>query len=268
MVIDGRQIAASILERLKKQLKPPKILAAVLVGSNPASISFLKQKEKTAQILGIKFKLYKFKSSISEGKLKAEIKKLNQDKRIGGIIIQLPLPQKINRKAIVQTLEVKKDVDALKSSGMVLPPAVGVLKEILERIHFKLRGKKAVVVGRGPLVGEPITKWLKSRTKSLTVFHTRFFDKKMLKEADLVVSGVGKAGLIQGDFLKKGVVIIDFGYSISRSGLTRISSGKPRIQGDFDFESCREKAKVITPTPGGTGPILVAKLFENFYILG
>ncbi len=257
MVIDGRQIASSILEKLKKQAKPKKTLVAVLVGNDPASISFLKQKEKTAALLGVKFRLYKFSERISEQKLKSEIIKLNKNPQIGGIILQLPLPRKINQEAIIQALEIKKDVDALKSSKLVLPPAVGVLKIILESIRLNLKNKETIVMGRGILVGEPIAKWLHGRVKKLTVFHSRFFDKKILKVADLIVSGVGKAGLILWGDIKKGSVIIDFGYSFR----------KGKVSGDFDFESCRKQARFITPTPGGTGPILVAKLFENYYQL-
>ena len=257
MIINGRQIASEILEKLKRRTKPSKILAAVLVGNDPASISFLKQKEKTAALLGINFRLYKFSAQISEKKLKSGIVKLNKNPQIGGIILQLPLPRKINREAVIHVLETKKDVDALRSSQLVLPPVVGVLKTILENIHFNFKNKNAVVIGRGILVGEPIAKWLRGRAKKLTVFHSRFFDKKILKKADLVISGVGKAGLILGGDIKKGSVIIDFGYSF----------GQGKVSGDFDFESCRKKARFITPTPGGTGPILVAKLFENYYQL-
>ena len=256
-IIDGRKIAEKILNRLKKQPKPKKILAAVLVGTNPASISFLKQKEKAADSLGIQFQLYRFSSKISEVTLKKKINQLNRDPKIGGIIIQLPLSKKINRESIIELLAKNKDIDALKSSELVLPPAVGALDAILKTIRFALKGKRVVVIGRGFLVGKPIAIWLKSKVKRLDIFYSTFFDKRILEQADLIISGVGVSGLVKGSQIKKGAVLVDFGYSASGGKLT----------GDFDFESCAKKAKYITPVPGGTGPILVAKLLDNFYRL-
>jgi|SRR3989344_5777634 len=267
MIIDGRRIAEKILNRLKKQPKPKKILAAVLVGKNPASISFLKQKEKAAKSLDITFKLYKFSSTLGEPRLKKKIISLNRNPKIGGIIIQLPLPKGINRDSIIALLAKNKDVDALKSAALVLPPAVGALDAVLKAIRFSLKSAWVVVVGRGLLVGKPIAEWLKNRVSRLDIFYSTFFDKRILGEADLVVSGVGVSGLVKGSQIKKGAVLVDFGYSLKQEGRRKRKRGTARIKGDFDFESCARKAKYITPTPGGTGPILVAKLLENFYKL-
>jgi len=266
-IIDGRRIAERILNRLKKQPKPKKILAAVLVGRNPASISFLKQKEKAADSLGIQFQLYRFSSKILEAALKRKINQLNRDAKIGGIIIQLPLPKGINRDSIIALLAKNKDVDALKGAALVLPPAVGALDAILKNIRFALKGKRVVVIGRGLLVGKPIAIWLKNKVNRLDIFYSTFFDRQILEQADLIISGVGVSGLVKGSQIKKGAVLVDFGYSFKR-GPTRTKRGlTQKIAGDFDFESCAKKAKYITPVPGGTGPILVAKLLDNFYRL-
>ena len=257
MVIDGRRIADEILSRLKKIKPPKKILAAVLVGRNPASESFLKQKEKVARSLGIEFKIHKLQDNVSFEELQRLMNKLGVAESVGGLILQLPLPKNFNRDSAIGLIPRNKDVDALTGFSKILPPAAGVLQEILSHIGFGLDGKRAVVVGRGLLVGKPIADWLNVKVKKLTVFNSSFFDPKILKEADLVVSGVGKAGFIKGDMVKKGAALIDFGYSFSEG----------KLQGDFDFESCDRVAAYITKTPGGTGPILVAKLMENFFKL-
>lgn len=257
MIIDGRKIAQKIIERLKRKLAPKNILAAVLVGNNSASESFLKQKAAVAELLGVSFKILRFFKAVSENELKAAIRDLSKDRKVGGIILQLPLPEKFDRDQIISQICEEKDVDALRGGTTVLAPAVGALEVVLRSINFDCRGKSAVVIGRGLLVGKPIADWLNGKIKKLTVFNSSFFDLKILKEADLVISGVGKAGLIKGKDLKRGAVLVDFGYGFKNG----------KISGDFDFKSCRGKAAFITPTPGGTGPILVAKLFENFYRL-
>ena len=260
MIIDGRKIAGSILGRLRKLPQPREILAAVLVGQNPASVSFLKQKEKAAKSLGVAFKLYKLPSTVGAPELKRKIISLNRHPKIGGIIIQLPLPKKMNQSEMINLIGSHKDVDALKSSKRFLSPTVGTLKEILKAIKFNFENKKAVVVGRGFLVGQPIADWLRDKVQLLTITDKDNFGTA-LKAADLVVTGVGKPALITGSLIKKGSVIVDFGYSVTGRGLKR------RVSGDVDFLSCQRKAAFITPTPGGTGPIVVAQLFENFYKL-
>src|SRR3989344_2349012 len=244
MVIDGRKIAGEILNQLKKIKPPEKILVAVLVGDNAASLSFLKQKEKIAHSLGIKFKLYQFRSDVSFEEFKQLTNELAASESVGGVILQLPLPENFNRDSAIALIPENKDVDVLKRSGKILAPAVGVLEEILKHINFELKVKKTIVLGRGLLVGKPIADWLRGKVGKITVFNSSFFDFKILKEADLVVSGVGKAGFIKGDMVKKGATLIDFGYSFA----------KGRLEGDFDFESCEPVVAYITRTPGGTGP--------------
>ncbi len=259
MIIDGKKIANEILGRLKSLPKPTRFLAAVLVGDDASSVSFLKQKEKTAKELGVDFRLYKFQEDISKDDLRKEVGKISAHKTCGGVLVQLPLPNKLDAQYALNAVPCEKDVDVLGERAIgafyadrnpVLPPAVGTVEMILSTLHFQLSTSRVAVVGRGLLVGKPIAVWLMNKAKELVVFG-RNGDLGVLKNADLVITGVGKAGLMKPDMLKPGAGVIDFGYD----------GGK----GDFDptgFEGGWH-----TPTPGGTGPILVAKLFENFYAL-
>lgn len=256
ILIDGKKIARKVIESLKKFPNPNKKLAAVLVGENPASISFLKQKEKISKELGIEFRLYKFPVEIEEKDLIEEIKKLNRDEAVGGILIQLPLPAKFNRETIIATLDPKKDIDALLPGSSVLPLAVEVVKDILEELHYPPENKIVGVVGRGFLVGKPIAEWLSGKCREVIIFHTKT-DLSRIKDCDLVICGAGKAGLIKPEMLKSGAGVIDFGFSAVNG----------KISGDFDSSNLSSSLSFYTPTPGGTGPILVAELFKNFYRL-
>ena len=272
-IIDGKQIAGEILERLKTLPKPGKFLAGVLVeatrstdstgspqassGQESASASFLKRKEKTAKELGIDFRLYRFPVDITNDALREEVGKIAAHKTCGAVIVQLPLPEQINRHYILNAIPREKDVDVLGERALgafytgrnpVLPPPAGVVKAIIENL-------RVVVVGRGLLVGRPVALWLMGQVRELIVLG-RNADLSILKEADLVISGVGKAGIIKPDMLKPEAGVIDFGYDSGR--------------GDFDSQllaASSQQPTFYTPTPGGTGPILVAKLMENFYVL-
>ena len=257
MIIDGKKIADKIIAELKRQPKRKQVLAAVLVGSDASSESFLRAKEACARRIGIRFKLYRLKEKDSFGVAKSLISRLNYDKEVGGIIIQLPLPKAFNREKVIRLLSARKDIDALKGSKLIDPPTVGALKTILKEIKFGPEGKNAVVVGKGFLVGQPIAKWLKSRVKNLSVTDRGSLNLKALSRADLVVSGVGAPGLIKAKFVKSNSILVDFGYGI-RGG---------KVKGDFDFLGAKSQARAITPTPGGTGPIVVAQVFLNFFIL-
>lgn len=257
MVIDGRKIAAKILAKLKRRPKSKKVLVAILIGSDKASESFLKAKQKAAEKIGVLFNLYRLRAGISFNSVKSLIMRLNSDQRVGGIIIQLPLPATFNRVKVIKLLSPHKDVDALKTSKFIDAPTVGVLSKILKEVKFNIHGKTVVVVGRGFLVGRPIAKWLKHYVKNLTIADKSTLDRKTLKKADLVVTGVGNPGLIRGEFIKPKAVLIDFGYAVKNG----------KVRGDLDFLSCKKSALALTPTPGGTGPLVVAQIFENFFIL-
>ncbi|PJA00776.1 hypothetical protein COX75_01665 [bacterium (Candidatus Gribaldobacteria) CG_4_10_14_0_2_um_filter_33_15] len=256
--ISGIKIAKKIIGRLKKQPKTQKILAAILIGKNPASLSFLSQKEKIAKELRIDFKIYKFPSKITTKKLCQKIRKLAKFKKIGGIIVQLPLEKHLDIKQILNSIAAQKDIDVLgkgKEIGL-LSPAVGTVKEILKYKKIKPSKTKIAIVGLGFLVGRPIANWLKGKSECRKLYLLdKGKDFKILKNADIVISGVGKAGLIKPRMLKNNAIVIDFGCSFQNG----------KIKGDFDNSSREIKNIYFTPTPRGTGPILTAKLFENFY---
>ncbi len=260
MKIDGRKIASNIINDLEKADRPNKILAAVLVGDNAQSKSFLKQKEKMAELLNIPFHLYQFDESIVEEDLIREIRKIGADEEVGGIIIQLPLPPHYNRGAALAAVDPRKDIDALapESKEVVLPLPVEVARDILKSVNYDLRGKVVAVVGKGFLVGKPVIEYFQDKCEKLLSFDSRS-DLAPIKEADLVITGVGKAGLIKPDMLKPGAGVIDFGYDIKNG----------KISGDLDVSSppLLSSLSFYTPTPGGTGPVLVAEIFKNFYKL-
>ena len=266
MIIDGKKLAEEVLAELKKAIrKPPPLTAgAVLVGKNPASESFLKQKSKVAEILGIDFEIFKFNSKILTKNLQGEILKLNNNKNINGIIVQLPLPKHIDTKKILNAISPKKDIDALSAKPLVLAPTVEAVKYIFEKYRISLKNKNILIVGRGRLVGQPIYNWLSSRTSDRQLMKINILDikqknqlPKLARQADIIISGVGNSGLMNGSMVKKNSILIDFGFSRENG----------RIGGDFRLESCAKKAKLITPVPGGMGPIMVAMLFKNLFKL-
>jgi len=276
MLIDGRKIAESIINELKGKPKPGKIFAAILVGENVQSISFLKQKERVAKELNVDFRIYKFPESLTSDELRKEVGKIALLKNVGGVIVQLPLPKQINSQYVLNVIPREKDVDVLgeralgafyAGRNLVLPPSIGVVEELVHGLKFIVQGSKVAIVGLGFLIGKPIATWLMGKVSELYLLDIGS-DLSILKQADLIISGVGKNGLIKSNMLKENTIVIDFGYSIDEDG---------KIKGDFDISdpsfkipalpAGRQDLCAYTPTPGGTGPILVAKIFENFYSL-
>lgn len=269
-IIDGKKIAEEIIKKLKSQLKTEKIFAAILIGENLESISFLKQKEKIAKELDIDFRIYKFSADLKNDDLRKEILKIALLKKVGGVIVQLPLPKHINRHYILNVIPREKDIDVLGERALgafycnrnpVLPPAVSVVEEIINYESYILTSKKVAVVGAGFLTGKPIATWLMNKVKKLSIFE-KGSDLTELKNYDLIITGVGQAELIKPEMLKEGAGIIDFGYSINEN---------KKISGDLKTNQLTNqltnRLNFYTPIPGGTGPILVAKIFENFYKL-
>jgi len=268
MIIDGRKIAADIISELKALARPKKFLAAIIVGDDPASVSFLNQKEKAAKEIGVDFRIYRRPMSISSDDLRKEILKIANHKTCGGAIIQLPLPSNINSQYVLNAIPREKDVDVLgeralgafyASRNPALPPAVTVVEKLLLVVGCKLSVSNVAIIGLGNLVGKPISLWLERKCKNLYLLR-RGSDFSILKQADLVIAGTGSPHLIKADMLKDGATVIDFGYG-------RLDG---KITGDFDPSSLvisRQLLVNYTPTPGGTGPVLVASLLRNFYIL-
>jgi len=295
MIIDGKNIANEIIMSLKELPKPEKFLAAFLVGEDSASVSFLKQKEGVAKELGLDFRLYKPEHTkncvlgrahtlqcmcfgFQNDTLREFILKIVQHKTCGGAIVQLPLPEHINRQYVLNVIPREKDIDVLGERALgtfyagrskILPPAVGVVETILENClpaesameeqagKLKIENCRVAVIGLGSLVGKPIANWLMGKVKEIYLLDEGS-DLTLLKEADLIISGVGKANLFNAGNLKENSLVIDFGYSFENG----------KISGDFNSSMLLSSSSLsYTPTPGGTGPILVAKLFENFYKL-
>ena len=266
MKIDGKIIAGDILSRLKSGPSPKKFLAGILVGDSTASKSFLAQKKKTAEELGVDFRIYEFPGDIKADTLRKEVFKIANHKTCGGIIVQLPLPGHINAQYILNVVPPGKDVDVLgeralgafyAGRGILLPPSVETVEEILKKVPIDLGSSCVAVVGPGQLIGKPISIWFNGKARELLVLDKGSnFD--LLKNADLVICGVGISGLIKKEMLKENAGVIDFGYGKNEEGKT---------SGDLDLTSVEDYLYFYTITPGGTGPILVAKLLENFYKL-
>lgn len=266
MLINGRLIASHIIGRLRsriKKIKNPVSLGIVSVGDNKAFRSFILQKQKVADEVGIVGCVYKFKPTIKTQMLQREIKKRLY--RHNAWIVQLPLPKQINTQEILDIIPVHKDADVLSTSawvrfmdgGAMVPPSVGVLQELFSRYHIALKGRQVVVVGFGRLIGQPVALWLIHKGACVEVINVGTKNPSaILRNADIIISGVGKAGIIRARDVKKGVVLIDFGFS-QNNGIMR---------GDIS-PLAAQKAKWYTPVPGGTGPILVAVLMKNVLLL-
>lgn len=271
MIIDGRQIAQEVLDELKKEIKARSLklqMAAVLVSNDQALKKFVELKEKAAKQIGVGFKSYFFEESISEEKLIDEIKKISFYPEIHGVFIELPLPAHIDVQNILNAIPSEKDLDALSKtlqdrfySGdfSILPPAVESVKIVFKEYSIDPRGKKVAIFGYGFLVGKPVTYWLEKQGSEVLAIRIETENPgELSRQADIVITGVGKPDLVRGDIVKEGVIVIDFGYGKNASG---------KMVGDVDFESVYSKASLITPVPGGMGPILIAAVLKNLIIL-
>lgn len=267
MIIEGKKIREKILEELKKEIKGIKkipFFAASLVGENQSGRKFLELKKKTAEEIGIDFRIYQFPEKISNKELRRKLNQIVKAKNCGGMIIELPLPSHLNTQYILNTIPENKDPDLLsqKSQGAffanrskILPPSVEAVKEIFQEYKIEPKGKVVAVFGYGFLVGKPITHWLINQGATLFVINE--FTKnpaEFSKNADILISGVGKLGFIKSDMVKEEAIVIDFGFNESDKGFS----------GDCDFEDVSKKASLITPVPGGVGPIVVASVLRNF----
>jgi methylenetetrahydrofolate dehydrogenase (NADP+)/methenyltetrahydrofolate cyclohydrolase len=285
MIIDGRKIADGILAEAAKEVKAlrqtqgkPPYLAAVLVGDDAGSRGFLELKKKGAEGIGIDFRIYEFPEKISNGELRKKLNQIVKATTCGGMIVELPLPPHLNTQAILNVVPEGKDPDVLsqKAQGAffagrseISPPSVETVKSILEEYKIEPKGKTAAVFGYGLLVGKPVSHWLASQGAAVTVINEFTSEPAELsKKADIIVSGVGKPGLIGPDMIKEGAVVIDFGYSGAKTQNEILGSpehsARQNVLGDVDFEEVGKKASLITPVPGGTGPIVVAAVLKNF----
>lgn len=269
-IIDGKAIAAAIRQEVAEGVSRLQAahgfvpgLTVVLVGEDPASQVYVRNKEKAAITIGMNSQVIRLPASTSQEDLLALIAKLNADPTVHGILVQLPLPDHINEEAIVLAVDPDKDVDGFHpinvgrlhtgQSGLIPCTPAGILV-LLDRTGIQLKGKNAVVVGRSNIVGKPAAMLLLSRHATVTICHSRTADLAAeVRRGDVVVAAVGKARLIKGDWIKPGAAVIDVGTN-------RVDD---KLVGDVDFESASQVAGYITPVPGGVGPMTIAMLMKN-----
>jgi len=269
-IIDGKAIAAAIRQEVAEGVARLQAahgvvpgLTVVLVGEDPASQVYVRNKEKAATTIGMNSQVIRLPASTSQEDLLALIAKLNADPTVHGILVQLPLPDHINEEAIVLAVDPDKDVDGFHpinvgrlhtgQSGLIPCTPAGILV-LLDRAGIQLKGKNAVVVGRSNIVGKPAAMLLLSRHATVTICHSRTADLAAeVRRGDVVVAAVGKARLIKGDWIKPGATVIDVGTN-------RVDD---KLVGDVDFESASQVASYITPVPGGVGPMTIAMLMKN-----
>lgn len=267
IILDGKILRDKIFESLKAKLdkmqqKPT--LAVILVGENPASQIYVRNKKKTAEKLGINSLSIEYPSDISEEELLNKIKELNSDEKVTAILVQLPLPAHINKNRIIDAILPQKDVDGLTPYNLgklfsgeepfVYPCTPKGILLLLDEYNIKLEGKNIVVVGRSNLVGKPVAQMLLKRNATVTMCHSHTKNlSEITKTADIIVSAVGKK-VIGEKMLKSDCVVIDV-------GIFRDENGK--ISGDVDFENVSKTAAYISPVPGGVGPMTIASLMLN-----
>lgn len=270
-IISGKEIAAQVRAELKSEIQELKEatgttpgLTVVLVGENPASLVYVRNKIKACEEVGIKSVQHKLPETTTHAELLALIRELNASKEVHGILVQLPLPKQINEEEILEEISPAKDVDGfhpynvgrLMIGNPVLQPCTpyGVMR-LIESTGIDLSGKDAVVVGRSNIVGKPMAMMLLRRNATVTVCHSKTKDlAERIRNADILVAAIGRAEFIKGEWVKPGAVVIDV-------GMNRTAEGK--LVGDVDFEGACERASFITPVPGGVGPMTIAMLLKN-----
>ena len=272
MIIDGKKIAEELRSKLKReieQLPTSQIipgLTVILIGDDPASQIYVRNKEKFAKEVGINSKLFRFENSITEQDLIKEIYKLNNDNSVHGILVQLPLPKHINSRKIISEINPAKDVDGfhpnnvgnLSSGNDALVPCTPYgCYLLLKQVLTHLSGLNAVIIGRSHINGKPMAQLLLKEDCTVTIAHSKTQNlKELCLTADILIASAGKAQMVKADWVKKDCVIIDV-------GINRVDDGNKKIVGDVDFENIKDKVKAITPVPGGVGPMTISCLLNN-----
>jgi len=270
-IIDGKHVASVIRENIKKEMadifestgKKPN-LTVVIVGENPASLSYVRSKHKFATEVGFESRTIALPADVSETELLSTINILNEDNDVNGILVQLPLPTHIDEQKIIRAIAVEKDVDGFHpeqvgglSIGLdTLEPCTpaGVI-QLLKYYNIPIQGKNAVIVGRSNIVGKPIAQMLLKLDATITITHSRTVNlADITRSADILVVAIGRPHFLTADMVKEGAVVIDV-------GINRTSEGK--LVGDVDYEEVFKKVSHITPVPGGVGPMTIAMLLKN-----
>jgi methylenetetrahydrofolate dehydrogenase (NADP+) / methenyltetrahydrofolate cyclohydrolase len=270
MIIDGKKVAADLRIQLKKKVDELKSkynttpgLTVILVGEDAPSKIYVKNKEKSAIEVGINSEVIRYPENLEEKILLEKIRELNNNEKVSGILVQLPLPKHINKQKVIETIDHKKDVDGFHpmnvgnlSSGYdsSIPCTPLGCSLLIKQIEKNLSGKHAVVIGRSNLNGKPMTQLLLKENCTVTITHSKTKDlKKECLRADIIIAAVGIPKLVKRDWIKKDAIVIDVGINKTESG----------IVGDVDFDEVSKVAKAITPVPGGVGPMTIACLLNN-----
>lgn len=270
-IIDGKAVSASVKERIAKETAELKEscglsvgLAVVIVGDNPASKIYVSNKKKACETVGFESFEYALPEETTQEELLELIDKLNNDSRVDGILVQLPLPKHLDEKLVINNISPEKDVDAFHPVNVgkimigdynFLPCTPAGVMELIASTGTEISGKECVVVGRSNIVGKPMAMLLLHKSGTVTICHSRTKDlAEVCRRADILVAAVGVPELIKGDMIKEGAVVIDV-------GMNRLDNGK--LCGDVEFASASEKASYITPVPGGVGPMTIAMLMQN-----
>lgn len=267
-LLDGKTLANDILDKLTvkvKQLDTVPNLVVIQVGNDPASSVYVRNKERTAERVGIKSETIKLDAYITQDELLEIIDKYNHFTDVNGILVQLPLPKHIDEQVILEAISPMKDVDGFHPLNVgklnigqkqMIPSTPAGIMELLKANHIEIEGKHVVIVGRSNIVGKPLAHLLLEENATVTVAHSRTKNLKQLtKLADILVVAVGQPELITKDYVKNGAVVIDVGINRTESGL----------KGDVDFNSVKSKVAAITPVPGGVGPMTIAMLMNQTY---
>ncbi len=266
MILDGKGTSEKLTKKLKMEIEklPKKItLAIILVGDNEASKTYVKNKHKKCAELGINSKEYYFSANEPQKSILKVIKNLNEDPKVNGILVQLPLPNHLDEDAIINSIDPNKDVDGLtlENQGKLfmgkpcIEPATpkGVMT-LLDEYHIDVQGKKVVIIGRSKLVGKPLAMLMLKKNATVTVAHSKTVNlKEVTREADILVAAIGVPKFVKADMVKKDAVVVDV-------GINRFES---KLVGDVDFDEVVEVASAITPVPKGVGPMTIASLIQN-----
>lgn len=269
-IINGKEISEMVIEEAKKETEElcgkgiMPCLSVIIVGDDPASKVYVRNKKRMCEKVGIKSASYELPEATSEKELLGLIDELNKSEQVNGILVQLPLPKHINERKVIMAISPEKDVDCFHPQNVgalcigeptFLPCTPAGVIELLKRSNIEISGKNAVVIGRSNIVGKPVSMLLTKENATVTVCHTKTKDMKSIcKNADIIVVSAGREKTLTADMVKEGAVIIDV-------GINRNADGK--LTGDVDFEECAKKASAITPVPGGVGPMTIAMLMKN-----
>ncbi len=267
IIIDGKAISAKVRAELRERTEKMTVkpgLAVVIVGKDPASKVYVRNKAKACGEIGFYSEVHELPESTSSEELLALIGKLNADEKIDGILVQLPLPKHLDEKTVINAIRPDKDVDAFHPANVgrimigdydFLPCTPAGVMRLLEESGIEVSGKHCVVVGRSNIVGKPQAMLLLQKNGTVTICHSRTKDlKEECRRADILVVAIGKAKFINAEYIKPGAAVIDVGMDRDENG---------KLCGDVDFESVKEVAGAITPVPGGVGPMTIAMLMQN-----